>query len=1080
MSQLNILHVSDVHLDGSTPNRIVTDFLADVTDVASATPIDAVIFTGDLVARGSEASLFSDAKSRFLDPLLEAVGCSIEHLVLVPGNHDLDRDANPLWVEQKLIDDVFNSSNDVENWFADPVNFPHFQRKFENFVEFISTNYPHHHQVGDLGYVVEIEVAGTSVGVAVANSAWRSRGRGDNDDRNHLLVGRPQLTALLESVKSSAVSILAIHHPAEWLKEFDQRSLKSRLSSFDFVACGHTHDANGIATTDRSGSSIICQGGALYQGEEFRNSYSILSVDLEARQITTTVRRWYPERHCFDIDPSVGPDERLTLPLRGIENSNSSVGERQHGNASTNVDLATVLHSQAASELHLIQSDLASDEDPYEGLIEPPTYPVRYSEVRDADRSGTRVSPLLLGELVGANAADIAIVGAANSGRTCALHWSLHTANRARSAAPILIDASTLTTSSNSLAFAVRKHLRSVGVRVDSELTNAPPLVIGIDNIDLLKHQDHLARLRELRPDDQLIVSVKDDGFTPTIPGWPLPGFVEAHLAPYGTQQLRQLAAQMYPQMEDEWTTMVRSSANLLLSQGLDGSPWTAVVVLLLYRYEPELRRADPTGLIDKYIDLVLGKWQTAIDASVASDVDHITRRDYLMHLAAHRTRETSNDLNIEAATQFTEAYFESRSQIVDSASFVDDLIRRRVLGGTADRVDFTPSSLFAFFQALAVQKGHLTEEELLQGPLPAFEAAIHLAGLTRDRRELLIKLSGQLDLVMEALPATDRSLFETLDRDAWGDEPAVDETLSALERLGHTAGISQNDDFKDFITDGLLNEREGGAGSDVVEHGTTDSSEPGPVTESLQESGLVDQIAGIRRLVDAVGLLSLCLQRSELVPDPDLKRTLIAKAIAGWSKVFVALCATDVRTPDEDRRARNALREEFGITAKQEQAQVEFGTFLEVSGAALGYLSAPRLTQSFCELAEHDVIDHDDLVARLITALLLVANTDEVWVSYIRGIREDFPGAAHVSTLVHRMLGFRYFDLDAPEAVVQRLEDQICEAATAGLRGPAQRASQDSIRQSLRTSRARMAAMAKRPLAITPAPGSAARAGDN
>ena len=114
--QIRILHASDLH---ASANRsldqgvLVKALLKDVEAFQKDVPIDLVVFSGDLAFSG-KAEDFDLARTMFLQPLMESLRLTPERVVLVPGNHDIDRSRINEYVEaglqQKLTDrDAVNS-----------------------------------------------------------------------------------------------------------------------------------------------------------------------------------------------------------------------------------------------------------------------------------------------------------------------------------------------------------------------------------------------------------------------------------------------------------------------------------------------------------------------------------------------------------------------------------------------------------------------------------------------------------------------------------------------------------------------------------------------------------------------------------------------------------------------------------------------------------------------------------------------------------------------------------------------------------------------------------------------------------
>lgn len=96
-----VLHISDLHLttvDGEAPyeqSHSLNEFQKDLVSLARMQrlcPIQAIVVSGDLSHQCRPAAF--DAAYLFLASLCDILGVSHDHVVLVPGNHDIERHPN--------------------------------------------------------------------------------------------------------------------------------------------------------------------------------------------------------------------------------------------------------------------------------------------------------------------------------------------------------------------------------------------------------------------------------------------------------------------------------------------------------------------------------------------------------------------------------------------------------------------------------------------------------------------------------------------------------------------------------------------------------------------------------------------------------------------------------------------------------------------------------------------------------------------------------------------------------------------------------------------------------------------------
>jgi hypothetical protein len=143
MTTLTWLHLSDWHQRGPDFGRqVVRDALLkdlrerDEIDHTLAR-LDFAVFSGDAAFYGKPAE-YETAQKCFFDPVLEAVGLDPDHLFIVPGNHDLDRETvyEMLPVElQKPLE----SDEQVQAWLTNEKKRRRLLEPFEAYSRFVAS-----------------------------------------------------------------------------------------------------------------------------------------------------------------------------------------------------------------------------------------------------------------------------------------------------------------------------------------------------------------------------------------------------------------------------------------------------------------------------------------------------------------------------------------------------------------------------------------------------------------------------------------------------------------------------------------------------------------------------------------------------------------------------------------------------------------------------------------------------------------------------------------------------------------------------------------------------------------------------
>lgn len=164
-------------------------------------------------------------------------------------------------------------------------------------------------------------VGDTKVGIFGVNSALMC-GREDpvtkqNDDKNKLTVGEPQVHDALRAIKDAPVRIGLIHHPFDWLTETDENIVEARMyEGCDFILRGHVHKPRVVVTKGTQGDCVIIPGGACFDKRvpyrmEYINAYNFVSFDTETRQGTVYLRRWNLDNTGWTADTDRSKDGKF-------------------------------------------------------------------------------------------------------------------------------------------------------------------------------------------------------------------------------------------------------------------------------------------------------------------------------------------------------------------------------------------------------------------------------------------------------------------------------------------------------------------------------------------------------------------------------------------------------------------------------------------------------------------------------------------------------------------------------------------------------------------------------------------------
>lgn len=293
-----LLHLSDFHFSPKEENPAMYRAREVISGVlGNIAGIDAIglIATGDFVDRG-QAGAFEYAKL-FIeslktnaykhDPKVAWLG-----EILLPGNHDV---VLPQGKEQRYIHD--KALLDLKNKLAqiDPNSIPlaivlHAQDQFFEFENSI-TGRISSAPIERLEWEVNWPLGKHSLRIIAVNTSFMSS---NSDEQGDLLAWLPELASSPEST----FTVVAMHHPFNWLHRDNMRGIERRLVPVaDLVLSGHEHQGQNFVRHSQGSTET-----AFFEGDGFgepgtRSGFSALLLDLGGMRKRTFTFQWSGERY---------------------------------------------------------------------------------------------------------------------------------------------------------------------------------------------------------------------------------------------------------------------------------------------------------------------------------------------------------------------------------------------------------------------------------------------------------------------------------------------------------------------------------------------------------------------------------------------------------------------------------------------------------------------------------------------------------------------------------------------------------------------------------------------------------------
>lgn len=301
MSTITWLHLSDLHFRTSqtyASNIVLKALLRDIAERIRNNDLqpDFFLLSGD-IAFASQPKEYALAQ-QFLDDLLETTDLPKDRLFLVPGNHDVDR--NAISTLSAGATAVLNNRDAVNRFLTSDADRALVFQRFHNYQDFINECLGEKHlpfNSTHYFYVKHIEVASRRLAILGLNSTWLSA---SDEDRNQLLLGERQVRAALDAIEDADLRLAVMHHPFDWLQDFDRDDVKPLLcSGCDFVLHGHMHQVSLLQDRTPDTDAMIIAAGACYETRQYPNSYNFVQLNLSTGKGTVYLRMFSPKQGGF-------------------------------------------------------------------------------------------------------------------------------------------------------------------------------------------------------------------------------------------------------------------------------------------------------------------------------------------------------------------------------------------------------------------------------------------------------------------------------------------------------------------------------------------------------------------------------------------------------------------------------------------------------------------------------------------------------------------------------------------------------------------------------------------------------------
>lgn len=317
---MRFVHLSDFHLSKSgvkdLKDMIIRSLLVDLEESNNEKKIDLIFFTGDLIDQGGKSfdsidEAFKEFDMHVITPIVNRLGIAKSKFLFVPGNHDIDRNADDLHTEIGLSKYLDDEKKVID--FIDSNQETKFKRilPYKNFEKLIHKNTENSYITNfQSNYIFNID--GFEVGVSALNTSWRCYD--SKADHGNILLGIRQLTESRNKIEQCKVKIALMHHQLDLLKEFDMDEVKPFLErEYDMIFCGHVHKGSSYSRSSECGDMFMSVAPSntspniWNDDQRYLNGYGIIDFNPMDGSITVQNRKYSRKHESYFPDSELAP-----------------------------------------------------------------------------------------------------------------------------------------------------------------------------------------------------------------------------------------------------------------------------------------------------------------------------------------------------------------------------------------------------------------------------------------------------------------------------------------------------------------------------------------------------------------------------------------------------------------------------------------------------------------------------------------------------------------------------------------------------------------------------------------------------
>jgi predicted MPP superfamily phosphohydrolase len=855
---IRIIHISDFHLESENPTfekkEIIKGLSKDLKNYVTENTI--LVFTGDLIDKGGfnfldKSNLFVNFEKIFIEELFKENPQLKGRIFIVPGNHDIERSKIDKVTEkglQTLLIDSSELTNFIESNNKNSIHLSRLSeyKKWEN--EFYKKYNSTENSDFENSFIVELN--NLKIGISCLNSSWLCK---DDNDRGNLLIGKKQVINSLDKISHCDLKFALMHHPIEFLKEFDKEEMKLLLfKKYDVLFTGHVHELFSTYTYDLAGNIFISIANSTIADNSLNkknvNGYSI--VDYYPNDKIIAHYRKYVEQHSvFVPNTDIGTEDgKKEFPL--LKDENLKIYEK-------NNQIITSLETRIFDKLndHIIVSSNYTDVNcSIDNLFIEPT--ILNNPQNTLDEKDTKSYTI---ESIIADSTNYLLFGLKESGKTILLDKIFIECVRKYNQynkIPVLLSFVHL---DKDLIKVIREFLGVSSQEIDSFLKDNK-IILLIDELKFsekyISRIQNLCNLIELYPNIQLVCTTTQT-FENVIPEDYLNfnanfKFNICFIQQLNSKEIKLLVSKWFNGRDDEMQENMQKLIKSFADFGLPKNPLSVTLFLWIFEKQ-EKKPINNSVLVELFVENLLEK--TKIENIYSETFDFKNKQRLLSFIAKNMedkgNEDNSYSIDYTELLSFVKEYISKRATI-QPQKVLEDFINRGLLFLDDDNsVRFKSAFFFHYFLALHFDNDKSFKEYVFQEEnyLKYIEEINYYTGLKRDDEDILKFTQEKLN-----------SAFQSYNNDIIQNADRIDTVLESNSKKDTISFQVDNNKIKNKISEKQLEEMY----DDKLSNTPIQSVVPNKNIQNITTRKNVDTV---------LKLASVVLKNSEDVDDFELKK---------------------------------------------------------------------------------------------------------------------------------------------------------------------------------------------------------------